>query len=225
MKCSGILYHITAVVIIILAKIITLVCIIITAILVVIIPIISIIKVCTKTLLAITFWALGCYAEQWLVLTSQQLVCLWMGFISQLDNASHSQTSCAVFQRFSPCVSSSSSLPTLGCTQECDTLPDKQTQTKWVYMLSVSCEVIDWIFPVHFLFFSVWLKVWGTGTAMLLSSILQKTHSKTGLNNTDLLGSLWKQRPRLIHDFANRRDKHNKCDLENTFRNHCDKSR
>lgn len=55
---SGILYPITAVVIILLAKIITLVIIVVP---VVSILIISIIKLCTKTLPAITFWALGHY--------------------------------------------------------------------------------------------------------------------------------------------------------------------
>lgn len=52
-------HHCTALVIIILAKLITFVYIIITATLVVIKPIIFITKLCTKTLLSVTFWALG----------------------------------------------------------------------------------------------------------------------------------------------------------------------
>lgn len=58
---------------------------------------------------------------------SQQLVPPWMGFVSPFDNVSHSPSSCLVFQRVPPRVSVSSSLPTLGRAQECDTLPDKQT--------------------------------------------------------------------------------------------------
>ena len=58
---------------------------------------------------------------------SQQLARPWMGFVSPFDNASHSPSSCLVFQRVSPRESVSSSLPTLGRAQECDTLPDKQT--------------------------------------------------------------------------------------------------
>ena len=78
----------------------------------------------------------GTYVRQWHGLMSRQLVRLWMGFVSQFDNASHSPTPCPVFQRSAPRVSVSSSQPTLGCTQECDTLPRQaDTQTKWVYVL------------------------------------------------------------------------------------------
>lgn len=49
----------------------------------------------------------------------------WVSYLRLI--MSHSPSSCLVFQRVPPRVSVSSSLPTLGWAQECDTLPDKQT--------------------------------------------------------------------------------------------------
>lgn len=110
----------------------------------------------------------GTKIQRWHGLMSQQLVWPWTGFISRFDNVSHSLTSCLVFQRVSPHMSFSSSLPTLGCTQECDTLPDEPTHR----LSGRTCRRCPgkWrmggvFFPDALPTFLVGLEVWGTWAA------------------------------------------------------------
>lgn len=85
--------------------------------------------------------------------------CDWMGFISQTDNVSHSLTPCPVFQHPFARASVSSSTSHLRVHPGMwHTARQADTQTKWVWVLSVSWQLMLFFSPITFNTISIQIK-------------------------------------------------------------------